>query len=404
MHPDELDKPLGLDADAHAHRREIPWAAIAFGGLAVLGAGIFAFARLTDPPTPDMSATLASIAPAKAQHATPDFLQSASYDDATGAIAPPPRAAASQIEDASGVRVVRQGGGQAPGALIISVPQQDADVSLRPAPDRRLVEDGQFGPLPKIGADGSKPMAVYARPPAQSPRLPAGAPRLAILIGGMGLNAQTTESAIASLPAGVTLGFAPYGRNLPALSAKAREKGHEIILQAPMEGFGGEADEPGPHVLRAGAPVRETISRLHWHMSRFQGYVAVAGFMGARFTADADALGPVVREVARRGLFYFDDGGSPRSLAVSLAASGRAPLARADVSFDGNPAAIDDALAQLEKIARERGFAIGYGSGLPAVIDKVGRFARRLESRGVTLAPVSALARVPDLATARADR
>src|SRR5690606_25596503 len=129
-------------------------------------------------------------APANAPHATPDLRQNTSYDDVTGAIARPPRATASQVEDASGVRVVRQGGGPAPGALIISVPQQDAGVSLSPAPDRRLVEDGQFGPLPKIGADGSKPMQVYARPLAASPKLPAGAPRLAILIGGMGLNAQ----------------------------------------------------------------------------------------------------------------------------------------------------------------------------------------------------------------------
>lgn len=403
MHPDELDKPLGLDAEPPANRRDVPWAAIAFGGLAVLGAGLFAFARLTDTAAPDRLTTLAAIAPVKTTPADPHDRQGASYDDATGAIAPPPRAAASQIEEASGVRVVREGGGRAPGALIISVPQE-IDAGLRPAPDPRLVENGQFGPLPKIGPDGSKPMTVYARPLAQTPKLATGAPRLAILIGGMGLDPQATESAIATLPAGVTLGFAPYGRNLAALSAKAREKGHEIILQAPMEGFGGASDEPGPRVLRVGDPARETIGRLHWHMSRFQGYVAVAGFMGARFTADAGAFGPVLREVSRRGLFYFDDGGSPRSLSLSLAAANKAPLASADVSLDGNAAAIDDALAKLEKIARERGLAIGYGSGLLHVIEGVGRFARRLESRGVTLAPVSALARVPDLATATAER
>ena len=68
------------------------------------------------------------------------------------------------------------------------------------------------------------------------------------------------------------------------------------------------------------------------------------------------------------------------------------------------PAAIDAALAQLEKIARERGFAVGFGAGLPLVIDKAGRFAQRLEGRGVMLTPVSALARTPDQASARSER
>jgi polysaccharide deacetylase 2 family uncharacterized protein YibQ len=404
MHPDELNKPLGLDKDAQAQRREIPWKAIALGGLAMLGAGVFAFDRLIGPTSQDAAARTAALAPPKAPQTKPDAPAHAAHDDVTASInAPPPRASAGQVEENSGVRVFRQGGGAAPGALIITVPQ--SNVSLVPAPDKRLVEDGRHGPLPKIGADGSKPMDVYSRPLVESSKLPPGAPRVAILIGGMGINSQTTENAIASLPAGVTLGFAPYGRNLAAQSAKARDKGHETILQTPMEGFGGEAEEPGPHVLRTGAPQGETINRLHWHMSRVQGYVGIAGFLGARFTADADAFGPVMRELAKRGLFYFDDGGSPRSLASSLAAGSGAPLVRADVGFDGKSgAALDDALAQLEKIARERGSAVGYGTALPGVIDKVGRFARRLEARGILLAPVSALARVPDQAAARAVR
>lgn len=402
MHPDELNRPLGLDAAAPAPRGEIPWKSVAFAGLAFLGAGVFAFARLTDPPQPDPFAQIASGPAAKIADPSLENGPGAYDGDATASIAPPPRASAGQVEEASGVRVVRQGGGAAPGALILTVPQADLEVSLPPAPDSRLVEEGRFGPLPRIGADGSRPMNVYARPLVESAKLPPGAPRLAILIGGMGLNPQITENAIANLPAAVTLGFAPYGRTLAALSARAREKGHETILQAPMEGFGGEAEEPGPHVLRTGGGPGETINRLHWHMSRFQGYVAVAGFMGARFTADADAFAPMLREVARRGLFYFEDGGSPRSFAVSLAAAAAMPVARADVTIDASPAAIDDALAQLEKLARERGSAVGYATGAPAVIDKVARFAKRLEGRGVMLAPVSAMARVPDQATARA--
>lgn len=401
MHPDELNKPLGLDVGPQAPRREIPWKGLAFAGLGLLGVSVFAFTRLTNPVQPDSFANVAANAPAKPS-SLPMQGAGVSLDDETASIASKPRSSGSEVEQSSGVRVVRQGGGGVPGALIITVPQ--TNIGLTPAPDRRLVEEGRSGQLPKIAADGSKPMNVYARPIVESPKLPPGAPRVAIVIGGMGLNAQATDSAIASLPPAITLAFAPYGRNLAELVAKAREKGHETIVQAPMEGFGGVPEEPGPHVLRTGASAGETLKRLHWHMSRFPGYVGVAGYLGARFTADGDAFGVVMRDISKRGLFYFDDGSSPRSLSATLAAASGAPLVRADVTIDANPAAIDAALAQLEKIARERGFAVGFGAGLPLVIDKAGRFARRLETRGVMLTPVSAMARTPDQASARSDR
>ncbi|MFN3889717.1 MAG: hypothetical protein ACK4MV_04905 [Beijerinckiaceae bacterium] len=127
MHPDELNKPLGLDADSQARGREIPWGGVALAGLVLLGAGVFAFARLTDPPKPENPASLLSaIAPVQpvAHGREPGAGGGVSFDDATGSIARPSRANASDVEEASGVRVVRQGGASAPGALIITVPRE----------------------------------------------------------------------------------------------------------------------------------------------------------------------------------------------------------------------------------------------------------------------------------------
>ena len=106
-------------------------------------------------------------------------------------------------------------------------------------------------------------------------------------------------------------------------------------------------------------------------MSRFQGYVGVTNLMGARFTATEPALAPVLREIGKRGLIYFDDGSSPRSLAGQIAGASNVPFAKADTVLDAVPTAaeIDSALARLEATARSRGVAVGTASALP-VIDR----------------------------------
>ncbi|MCC0004160.1 MAG: divergent polysaccharide deacetylase family protein [Methylobacteriaceae bacterium] len=138
-----------------------------------------------------------------------------------------------EIENQSGVKVTRAGGGDAPGALIIQL-DHAASVSLTPAPDRRLVERGRFGSLPRIGADGAKPYEIYARPVITSQKLKADAPRIALIVGGLGLSNATTDAAMDKLPADVSFAFAPYGAEVQADAAKARERGHETFLQAPM--------------------------------------------------------------------------------------------------------------------------------------------------------------------------
>jgi uncharacterized protein len=56
---------------------------------------------------------------------------------------------------------------------------------------------------------------------------------------------------------------------------------------------------------------------------------------------------------------------------------------------------IDAALARLEKMAREKGSAVGYGAALPVTVERLQRWAKAAEARGITLVPVSALVTSP---------
>ena len=63
---------------------------------------------------------------------------------------------------------------------------------------------------------------------------------------------------------------------------------------------------------------------------------------------------------------------------------------------------IDRKLARLEELAREHGAALGYaGEASPVLVDRVAAWAGRVESRGLVLAPVTALLRRPEQEPAR---
>ncbi|MBC7580902.1 MAG: divergent polysaccharide deacetylase family protein [Tardiphaga sp.] len=254
----------------------------------------------------------------------------------------------------------------------------------------KLLEKTRHGMVP-IAADGLKSVNAYAAGSDLDRARAMKMPSIAIVIGGLGVGAARTTDAIMKLPAAVTLGFTPYGSDPGKLVERARMQRHEVLLQIPMEPFDYPDNDPGPQTLLATATAEQNLDRMQWHMSRFQGYVGVANFMGGRFVATEGAMQPVVRDAGKRGLAFFDDGASPRSVAAAAAEGQGMPFARADVIIDVVPtlADIDKALSQLESLARERGVAVGMASALPISIDRIGAWAKLLEGRGLLLVPLT---------------
>ena len=164
-----------------------------------------------------------------------------------------------------------------------------------------------------------------------------------------------------------------------------------------MEPFDYPDNDPGPQTLLTSLGAEQNLDRLHWLMSRFQGYVGIANYMGARFTASEQALAPVLRETAKRGLIYVDDGSSPRSLAGQIASANNLPFAKAEIVLDAvpTPADIDRALARLEAWRASAASRSAIASALPVSIERIARWAKAAESRGILLVPISAVAIKP---------
>ena len=393
MADDELNAPLGKNARPKGRRLKLPISLTQLGTavLALFLAVCTVWAVMVDDPLGgEPAAVVATAFPAKPEARMPAVVTgngapvSIPVPEAQGKVEPAPPSGTKTITIIDGSTGKRQ-------EVAIPAPRD-----ARTPSEQRLLETTAHGAVPRIGPDGVRPAEAYARALAPAQARKTG-PRIAIVLGGLGVSAGVTRQVIEKLPGPVTLAFLPYASDVESLVSDARAGGHEVLLQAPMEPFDYPDNDPGPQTLLTTLGANQNLDRLMWLMSRFQGYVGVANYMGARFTSTEAALAPMLKEIARRGLIYVDDGSSPRSLAGQIAAANNVLYAKAEVTIDTVPAPahIDRALAKLEALARQQGSAVGYASPLPASIERIAQWAKTVETRGFVLVPITAIANKP---------
>ncbi|MDE2517241.1 MAG: divergent polysaccharide deacetylase family protein, partial [Rhodospirillales bacterium] len=265
------------------------------------------------------------------------------------------------------------------------------------APDPALAEardPADPAALPRIGPDGQAAMAVYAAPFAA----PATTPRIALVLGGIGMDAEASQAAIRVLPGAVTLAVSPYAPDPAPLLAQARAAGHEYLVELPLEPARYPLNDPGPQTLLTGAPAGQNKMRLDWALTRFAGYVgaigALAGMQGERFAHDPVLMHRLARRLAGRGLLYVD----PRPGAAALPDLWQRDV---DVVIDTPPdrAAIAAALGRLAALARRNGSALGYAaSPATTTLAAIAAWAGTLAGQRLVLAPASAIMHPPPAA------
>ena len=273
-----------------------------------------------------------------------------------------------------------------------SAPKRKSPV-LHPHPDPKLVERTDIGLLPIVGADGRRPWRVYSRPFNVLEKRP----KVAIVVTGLGVSFNATESVVGILPGEVTLAFAPFARKLKEWIDAARGAGHEVLINLPMEPRGYPREDPGPFGLLTALDTEQNRRRLDWVLSRMSGYVGVTNYMGDRFTANQSAMRPVLREMRRRGLMFLDSMGTAASVGPKLAPKMQLPFAQNDKVLDRvvSRNSIDAALAEIEKIAKTRGSAVAFAHPYPVTVRRLQRWIGDLDEKGIVLAPITAVVARP---------
>ena len=273
-------------------------------------------------------------------------------------------------------------------------PQQDQD-----APDLAMIEvpypglyetDAKGDLLPIIrGSDGLTPFQAYKRPFA----FKDGQKMIALVLDGYGLSNALSKNAALMLPENVSFIMSPYTPDAKSLAQTARNNGHEIWLNIPFENQNFPYEDPGSKAILSRASLSANMDNLKWALASTSGYVGLAFYSDLAFQKSKPSLNALFKEAIDRGLGLFETNISAPSQIKDIATRFDAPYIKNEITFfDGKwNNNIDEAAELLETIAESRGRAVGVFKGYPDALKFINRWVPKLEQKGFTLVPLSAI-------------
>jgi polysaccharide deacetylase 2 family uncharacterized protein YibQ len=296
-------------------------------------------------------------------------------------------------------------------------PALDAPAPVEANAQNAETPNAQDAPVASLEAAQKKTASATLAPPPMPARRPEHVPtiktaalvtapfttleatskqaRVAILIRGIGRNSLDSRAAIEDLPSAISLGF-ESDDGIRQWATRARERGHEIIVQLPLEPMKSSANI-SEETLRTDAEPLQNKARLNAVLGRFDGPNGVTNMKGDKLLQSEKALQPILEDIKNRGLMYIAVGRRRHRLFRKMAKKMNLRYGNASLVIDTNPTpdAVNKSLQRLVAMARKNGSAIGIGSVTNVTIEQLRAWSKELATSGVTLVPVGALTQTP---------
>lgn len=219
-------------------------------------------------------------------------------------------------------------------------------------------------------------------------------PVIAVILDDVGVHVENSENAL-SLPAEITFAFLPYGRGTADQAHRAKAKGHEIMVHIPMQPLphkDGKAADPGPLALTLNHTADELVELTRMNIENLLPYaVGANNHMGSAFTASKAGMRAVLEVLNEETLLFVDSLTTPDSTAHTAAQGLDLPILVRDTFLDHENSRrfIDKALAQTERIAAEKGYAIAIGHPYPNTVAALKDWVKTLKQKNIRIVPIS---------------
>jgi uncharacterized protein len=224
----------------------------------------------------------------------------------------------------------------------------------------------------------------------QSPPAPQPTARLAIILDDGGYPGEAAE-AVLQLDPRLTLAILPNAPDAAATATRAAELGFEIMLHMPMEPHDpAETTEGG---LRTEMSVEQIVATFAEALAAVPHVKGVNNHTGSKFCEDPGAIGALLEDVKRRGLYFIDSRTLHTTVAFQIATAMDIPAAERDVFLDheNSRQAILAQWDTLVNLCREKGTAVGIGHFRTLTAQILAEKLPQLEALGIELLHASEL-------------
>lgn len=250
-----------------------------------------------------------------------------------------------------------------------------------------MFESTKYGDLPIISKNGANVFDYYK---ARKIDIDPNKPKIVLVMNTIGPSTKYLEEYLSKLPSVVTIASTPYAENLADFVAKINQKGHEVLINIPMEID--ELHDPGPYALLANEPFENAMEKLHWCLGKAKGYIGISNYGPSPIMNLENDLKNILGEARKRGLMFFDNSSVNKSMAVDIAKKiDMQNIASSDIWIDCDLSkeSINQNLSYLEKAAIKNKVAIGVAYAYPLSLEIITEWINTLESKGIALVPLS---------------
>jgi len=247
---------------------------------------------------------------------------------------------------------------------------------------------GKILPVSRL-QDDMTPFQAYKKPFEAI----AGRALVSVVVVDFGLSESASKDTLEKLPADITLVLNPYTDDPSKWVESSRGDGHEIWLSLPMQTKEFGTGDTGPNTLLRNASKEENEARLFNVLGTAVGYAGVVSQEGHVFTQDVPSADPIQKQIFGRGLAFVESNPGAESFGVKSATENGYPYAQNTLWLDSDlrPEAIDRALKDLEGEATKKGKIIAFVHPYPVVMTKLEPWLKDAESKGLQIAPLSAM-------------
>ena len=233
-----------------------------------------------------------------------------------------------------------------------------------------------------VGLDGVRTNLITLKRNARLDRKPG---RIAIIVVDFGHQNEALIRGFCALKQTITFSIFPGLEKTAWIAEKAAAAGHGVMVYLSMEPLNYPHIDPGPNALLVDHPPEKIRTLIRMARANLPQATGLNNHMGSRLTADRTAIGRVLKEVDRHGLFFVDSFTNPRSIAYKVAEEMGMPAGRNSMFLDRKDTreSVEESVEALAEMAGTAGTAIGIARAKPATLAALESALPELEKRGI---------------------